>query len=321
MKRFLALSSVMMFLGGIAIPSYVAGDAKVSGSFDIQYRYGDTFKSAGDDGFKIEELYLQVKAELGEGVAGLLKLDGADMNKGKPSHKYVEEAQIIVKNVGGSPLTIVFGKDEMPFGQDYDSFQFDSLVHEFEIDKVWGLNCGYKIDGLGKVEAAVWEQDFTGTVSIYENITARLTVKAVENLTAKISYAKLKNPATDGKDETRISIGAVYKYQGLVAHGEYTLQENPLKRIKADKGRGEKPNLITIGAEYSFSDLPWKVKARYEIYDDDDSAKDTIEGAYVIGVDYKLGKKTKLMVEYQNVLGEGAEEDKADIGVGVKAKF
>jgi len=75
-----------------------------------------------------------------------------------------------------------------------------------------------------------------------------------------------------------------------------------------------------VGVDYTATDR-WKVKARYEKYDDDDSATDTIEGAYVVGADYKLGENTALMIEYRNVMGEGTEKDKTDIGIGIKTKL
>lgn len=44
-------------------------------------------------------------------------------------------------------------------------------------------------------------------------------------------------------------------------------------------------------------------------------------GAFHTSLDYKIGEKTSLMLEYQNKIGEGSVKDISDISAGVIAKF
>ncbi|MCK4821042.1 hypothetical protein KA005_35080, partial [bacterium] len=144
MKKVLATAGLFFCMTAPAM----AGDVKISGSVELQYRKSsDKLASEGDDEIKAEELYIKVEKEVADNISAMIKLDGADMDGGKQSstHKYIEEAQVIFKNVADQPLTVIFGKDEMPFGQDYEKFMLSSRTHSFEIDKVWGLHGIYKI--------------------------------------------------------------------------------------------------------------------------------------------------------------------------------
>jgi len=315
MRKFsiTAVFAVLICVAGIS-----ADDATVGGLYDIQYRKGDSYRACGGDKFVINALYFTVQKKLEENVATKFIIDGADMAKESTnaSHKYIEEAQIIIKNVAQLPITVVFGKDEMPFGQDYDKSLFDPLVHGIEIDRVWGLNAGYKVNSLIKLEAGVWEVDGSTNIGISENYTARLTLSLLDNFTVKISFANIER--RDAKDESRVGAGIVYTLGKTVLHGEYVGFDNPVD-IYGGFAVGEKPTLIGGGADVFLTDT-WKVKARYEMVDDD-SPTDTFTGLIHTGIDYKIAEKTSLMLEYQKEIGEGANQDVENISVGIIASF
>lgn len=291
---------------------------KFSGTFDIQYRSGDSYKAAGDDRFIINDLYLQAKTEINENVEGLLKLDGADLAKEttNSTHKYVEEAQIIFKNVLSLPMTVVFGKDEMPYGQDYDKSLYDPLVHQLEIDKVWGLNGTYKLCKNYSIAAGIWEQSTTVDLPIHKSYTARLKCSPVPMLKAEASFANIA--VLNGKDEKRFNAGAIVNVGDVLIHGEYNGFNDNFKTI-AGYTLGKNPSLISFGIDYKINDM-WKLKARHEILDDDITT-DTIEGAYQFGIGYKIGESAALMVEFRNMIGEGATKDLKDVTVGVKVSY
>ncbi len=77
--------------------------------------------------------------------------------------------------------------------------------------------------------------------------------------------------------------------------------------------QGKKSVLISYGFFDFMLNPKWKIKARYEGLDDDDDSADTISGAYQFGIDYWIGKKTALMLEYQNIKGEGTVKDKDEL--------
>ncbi|MBA3065004.1 porin [bacterium] len=296
-----------------------AEDASIGGIYDIQYRSGDSYKATGGDKFDVSALYLTVMKNLDKNIDSKLIIDGADLaseTATQPSHKYVEEAQIIIRNIAELPLTVVFGKDEMPFGQDYDKSLFDSLIHSLEIDKVWGLNAGYKFNDMFKLEAAVWEQAGNTDIGISENYTTRLSLSPMDKLAVEISFANIEQLAA--KDESRVSAGVVYNLPAIVLYGEYVGLDNPVTTLEG-YALGENPTLSCIGVDVPITAV-WKIKARYESVDDDSNA-DTISGVFQTGVDYVIGKNTTLMIEYQNILGEGSVQDVRDISVGIIATF
>lgn len=327
MKKVLTLFALIFC---IAAPAH-ADDVKVSGAVEIQYRSSsDKYKDKGDDKFQPEELYLQVSRELDTNIEGLLKLDGADMNKGTASHKYVEEAQIIFKNIGGAPVTIIAGKDEMPFGQDYEKFLLSSLTHEFEIDKVWGLHGVGKIGGFGSIAAAVFQRDPSDNadVALTDSYTAKVKMnKLVKNLSVEASYAKkgnddLNNPT--GEDEKRMSVAAKFSVAGLTLHAEHTAFTNYEYIDKAE------PTVTQVGADYKAGDFLLKV--RHEIIDCDDLGGvaaagkfDAQENQSAAGVSYFITPKAFITLEYEVVKYDTdldpTKDDTKEVLLGAKVKF
>ncbi len=87
----------------------MAGDVKVSGVVEIQYRNSsDKYEAEGDDKVKAEGLKIKVKKEIADNVEAMIKLDGADMANGKQkdTHKYVDEAIVTFNKIGGAPLKV-----------------------------------------------------------------------------------------------------------------------------------------------------------------------------------------------------------------------
>ncbi|MFH1784767.1 MAG: porin [bacterium] len=280
-----------------------AGDVTVSGAVEIQYRNSsDIYKSTGDDKLVPEELYVQVKKEVSPDIDALIKIDGADMNN-KTGASYtsntVEEAQVIFKNIKGRPLTLVVGKDEMPFGQDYEKFYFSTLTHGFEIDKVWGVNAKYDIDKVGPLEAAVFKKDTTSQTALSSSYALRLTLKNLaEGLTVEGSVAqKGKNKiVATSENETRASVGGKYKKGALTIHAENT-------SIKKSGGTStsKDPSVTEFGVDYLF--VEYLLKGFYESRDDDvdgDQAG-SIKNQYGVGVSHMVSKTVTFGIEYATI--------------------
>lgn len=321
MKKVL---TVLGLIFCIAAPAH-AGDVKVSGAVELQYRSGnDKHRDKGGDKFAPEELYLKVSGELDKGIEGLIKFDGADMNKGGGSHKYLEEAQIIFKDIAGSPVTVIAGKDEMPFGQDYEKFLFSSLTHEFEIDKVWGLHGIAKIDGFGSFAAAVFQRDVSDNADtgLTESYAAKVKMdKLVKNLSIEASYGKIGKdelvPAEE--DQTGVSVGAKFKVAGLTLHAEQTAIKSYKNTDTAD------PKVTQVGADYKIKDVLLKV--RHEMIDDSVDVGGKVDGKETqsaAGISYYITPKAFITLEYEattyddKVIVKGDEKEAL---LGAKVKF
>jgi len=317
MKKIVLTAALVFCMSATAMAE---DDVKISGSVEIQYRSSsDKYKRTGNDEIKAEELYIKIEKEVAENVYAMIKLDGADIDGGKQSstHKYIEEAQAIFKNVAHAPLTIIFGKDEMPFGQDYEKFLISSRTHGFEIDKVWGLHGIYKIDGFGSTAAASFERApaydtasqkyVKPNTGLTDSIALKLKAdKLIKNLSIEASYATIgkDDSVAAEENESRISIAGKYKMGNLGLHGEYT--------TFSDMGhvKGSDLAVIQVGADYKVDS--WLLKARHEISDNNVDNDGSEVNRTVVGVSHYFSKKAFVALEWERVSYDGGGIDDLD---------
>ena len=309
-----------------SFPASAAEDLEISGSVEIQYRSSDDrydadplttnypagyVKQGGGDEIAPEELYIQVKKKLPNDVEALIKLDGSDMDKNKGDENYVEEAQVILKRAFGQPLTFIVGKDEMPFGQDYEQFFLSSVTHGLEIDKVWGVHANYKIKKFGSVAVAVFEHDRGADTKLTESFAVKgETTKLVKNLSVEASIARIGKSGNVEDDETRINAGAVFKLGDVTIHGEAT--------VIANYGNVEDHDyeVRQVGADWRFKKFLFK--GRFEEIEDD--AAVVKENQIALGASYYFNKNTLASVEYEFTKWDG-EDDVDEVLAGIKFSF
>ncbi len=331
----------------------LATEIKVSGDLELYYERSSDIKSADnnddgdfndagdtqdDDQFKTQQLYLTIDGKFDGDTAARLKLDSADIVNGDGkdvNEKIVEEANFTLKNIGGSPVTLVFGKDEMPFGLDYDKHLTDPLQHNFEIDKVWGAHFITKLNDQHKFAVALYEnRNGSEENELTSNYTARYNGKnIVKGLDIEVSVSQEQyetNAEPGDEDEKRTNVGAVYRCNNDMssANFEYTA----IKNIKGDGTRD--PSLITLGVEHKL-DNKHAVWGRVEVADADEATgQDVEENFYTIGYTYAAAKKYTLSAEYSNYNSSDYSEAKdlfvpdnnsysmeSSIKLGVRAKF
>jgi hypothetical protein len=328
MKKLFTLLMVLF----IASPALAEDDVKISGSVEIQYRsskdiYDDAIGSypsnpdngeTGGDVIRPEELYLKLTKKIDKGVEVLLKFDGADMDKDGDDKKYLEEAQLIFTDIGPDGFTIVAGKDEMPFGQDYEKFMFSSATHGLEIDKVWGLHAIYNFKKLGTIAAAVFEKDRAVDTKIEDSFAARVTIdKFIKNLSVEASMARIGEDEAAGieKDETRLNTGAVLKWGDFIFHAERSLITNYGNLDDYDL------DVVHGGVDFKFKDFLFKVR-KEDIEHDFPAVPpgDGEEMKFAAGADYYFSKKVFVSFEVERTKWDVADDTDETL-FGVKYIF
>lgn len=160
MRKLAMVMLAMAFLATISTLVF-GSEFKASGDLELFYENSDEVVGNEDsDQFITNQLYLTIDGLFDGGLSARLKLDGADIvssDGGEVTESIVEEANFTIENIGGSPVTLVFGKDEMPYGLDYDKYLNDPIVHAFEIDKVWGFHGIVKLTNIGNVAAGLYQ--------------------------------------------------------------------------------------------------------------------------------------------------------------------
>lgn len=359
MKKIIVLLTLTAFFVSLGV-SAMASEIKVSADLELYYENATDTGNGGtltedDDRWQTNQLYLTIDGKF-DGYDARLKFDGADMENDGATRNYIEEANFTLKDIAGSPVTVVFGKDEMPFGLDYDKYLSDPLVHAYEIDKVFGIHTIIAIQDIGSFAFALYESrrdvtdvtvggfPITGVApdanELGDHFTARVKIdKLVENLMFELSFAS--EQLNDGdtvfvdEDEEKYSIGAVYKFmEGANVNLEYTGWSSFAGVADYD------PGLLSVGAEYLIDDS-WMVYGRVEhIFEDVPSGlnDDIEEDFYMLGASYSPVKNYTLSLELTNYSSANwktvteslaMEEDPAPgdpelesaIKFGIRAKF
>lgn len=328
MRKLIMVLLALTFVASLSI-SVSAVELKVSSDLEVFYeRSKDVGGIDDDDRFKANQLYLTIDGKFDGGYEARLKLDGADIvsSDGKfVTEKIVEEANFTMNDIGGSPFTLVFGKDEMPFGLDYDKYLNDSIAHQFEIDKVWGFHGIVKLGDIGKFAAAVYENRNGSTPNeVTNNITTRLNLNnLIPNFDLEVSYAT-ESYGTTG-DETKYSAGFVWFFiDPANVNVEYTGFQ--------DKGgvNGYAPALITVGLEYQIEERT-KIFGRYEKILEDVDNVELEENFFMAGVSFAPTKNFTISAEFANFnsinMSDAKDLNVADgtlentILLGIRAKF
>lgn len=355
MKRLAGVATVLIVIGAVAMSGMAQDEdlpkITVEANLELFYELSDDISGEGDnDKFKSNQLYLDFQGEFDNNMAARLLLDGADIVSadGKVvTEKVVEEANFTMKEICGSPITLVFGKDEMPFGLDYDEYLNDSLAHQFELDKVWGFHGMCDIPDVGNIAAATYqhrhslgegETRLSADNEVGDNYSAKLTIDQMTDvLVLNISggsetYSDLSVMDDTGAvatevrdDETRVGAGLIVKCP--VRPANVNVEYIAFSNKGGDPGYD--PGLLTLGVEGRISDK-WTTWVRYEMIDEDtDEAVET--DLWTVGVVYEAAKGYKLLVEYSNfnsanmtdatdlVVADGSLENA--LLLGVKARF
>jgi hypothetical protein len=294
MRRTLLVYAAILF--SLAYTTTAVGtELKVSSDLELFYeRSKDIGGVDNDDQFKTNGLYFCFDGSFENNMSAKLKVDGSDMvskDGDLVTENFIEEANFSLNHLGGSPLTLIFGKDEMPFGQDYDKHLTDPITNKFEIDKVWALHAILDLNNFGNLAAALYERR-SDDYEITDNFAIRLTMnKLVEGLSCEVSTAFESYPE-DMEDEIRYSLGAYYDFpMGLNLNFEYTAFANR-KGVDAYD-----PSLITFGVEYTIA--PVMLYTRIE-HLDADGLDDVEEFFFMAGVSYDVAPKFTISLEGSN---------------------
>ncbi len=327
-------------------------EIKVAADLELFYELSDEIGGVGDDDeFEARQLYVKFDGKFGNDYSARVVLDGADVvgRDGKTvSEDIIEEANFLVKNIGESGIDIAFGKDEQPFGQDYDKYLSDALVHNLEVDKVWGVIARAPFFRLGRIHVGTYQHRHSGADSkvgetlessdkeLGDSYAAQIKMdNLTDSLLAQVScgseaYSDIitTNGTTAREDESRVSVGCLYllgnedEVKGNI-NAEYT-------GFKNRKGMdGYDPCLVSVGGQYDVAEKI-TVWVRYErILEDSDI--DVEKDFYGAGIIYRPSKGYQLLVEYANFntsnlsdasdleVADGAIED--SVKLGVKATF
>lgn len=260
MKKFLVAA---VALSMIVSSACFAAEVTVGGDIEIIYSYitvddGDTKDTSAK--FNTTDADVNVKAVIDENTSAFIKLDVDDIEGGAVSETaLLEEIFLTFKNINGLPLAAKVGKQEVPFGLDYDlgisdpythgssgdsylnsvhdlygSDSADKVDHFGEVDNKFGITLSSSpIDDKHEIEFCVFqnargvdstEEDAQPEDNGFQSYAVRVTSSRLENLKAEVSYISMHQEGANSAsrvDNTRaVSVGAVFNMKPVKVFGE-----------------------------------------------------------------------------------------------------
>jgi len=130
--------------------------------------------------------------------------------------EFIEEAYIEIKEVGGSPIAIIVGKQPIPFSQKVQAmplFMNNPLADSQTINEVYGLTVDMTEGLFGifdQVEISAFETE-KGDLGIgtVDGVSVRLSKMLTDNILLTIGHAELGNNHLESGHERKTSIGLI----------------------------------------------------------------------------------------------------------------
>lgn len=130
--------------------------------------------------------------------------------------EFIEEAYIEIKEVGGSPIAVIVGKQSIPFSQKVQAmplFKENPVANLQSINEVYGLTVDLTEGLFGifdQVEISAFETEKgdlkLGTI---DGVAVRLSKMLTDNILLTMGHAEMGNSHLDSGHERRTSVGLI----------------------------------------------------------------------------------------------------------------
>lgn len=298
-------------------------DVKIGAHIEMDYQFKTeditTTTEEKTANWKTSDIDLNISAKINESTDVFLKLDLDDATTLKPhlQNGLVEEIGFNFKVSGAEGLKFKVGKQEVPFGADWDMAITDAythnsgtgyisdrnkIAHPGEIDNRFGVNAIYVANEI-KVEAMIFQDDggsqetkTSGDIEMNDPGTSgavRLTYKQKGLGEARVSYALQRDDRDLTTVDNATSISLAIKatpIEQLMIFGEYI--------IGSDIGntKDNDVDVFQIGAKYNITDQIHGLVVYDAIDSDLATASDFSKILFVGG--YKMQSGVLFQAEY-----------------------
>jgi len=146
----------------------------------------------------------------------IFKNNEVKFNDGFSIEEFISEAYIEIKEVGGSPIAVIVGKQPIPFAQNVQAmpiFSNNPLSDLQQIKEVYGLTVDLTEGLFGifdEIEVSTFETE-AGDLSIgsIDGAAIRLSKSLTDNILLTIGHAELGNSHLDTGRESRTTVGLI----------------------------------------------------------------------------------------------------------------
>jgi hypothetical protein len=336
-------SFYLLVLAGVLVTFFagVSYAVDVTGGGDIELVYdsynvdnGTTDVSSVD--FGTTDADVNVKIGIDENTSAHIKIDVDD------DGTQMEEVYITFDKVGGSPVSLKLGKQEVPFGMDKDLGIMDPVAHIAEVDEKVGLTlaatpagdspkielCSFQNDTAQDYDPASGEDP--ADTGIFQSYALRLTSTRVAGLFAEVSYINQHREgleelaATNSDDTSAVSVGLDYTFNPVNVYLEYIGM--------TDTGHvdGDDDTILHLGVAYEASPQVTVVVQYGNVTSESDAspAEPSLTTfaltTFALTPKYKMSNNVELALEYASETYDAdiAGVDDIDISsVAIRAKY
>ncbi len=149
-------------------------------------------------------------------LEAIFKDNQVEFNDGFSLEEFISEAYIEIKEVGGSPIAVIVGKQPIPFAQNVQAmpiFSNNPLANLQQINEVYGVTVDLTEGLFGmfdQVEMSAFETE-SGDLSIgsIDGVSIRLSKMLTDNILLTIGHAELGNSHLDSGNERRTTVGLI----------------------------------------------------------------------------------------------------------------
>jgi len=189
---------------------------------DGEINTGGTINTDGDTASNLRGSYVslsvtwkeKIRAVITAKLEEIFKEGGVEFNDDFSIGEFIKEAYIEIREVGGSPVAIIIGKQPMAFGQNVQAmplFENNPLADLQEIDEVYGITVDLTEGLFGifdQAEVSVFETD-AGDLELgkIDGVSIRLSKMITDQWLVTLSHAELGD--NDLGHERRTSVGLI----------------------------------------------------------------------------------------------------------------
>lgn len=196
----------------------------LSFSVDGEINTNAGYSTSSHDNVNLDDSYVslsvqwrdKVKAVVSGKIAEFLKNNNVEFNNDFEFAEFIREAYIEVRDVGGSPVALVIGKQPIAFGQNVQLmpiFNNNPMAGLQEVDEVFGFTVDLTEGLFGmfdRVELSVFETE-RGDLEIgrIDGASVRVSKMLTDQWLLTLSHAELGNSHLSTGHERRTSVGII----------------------------------------------------------------------------------------------------------------
>jgi hypothetical protein len=228
LKKILPLLAFTMALGPTQILAQGSDIELLGGDFRVGYEAeinsNASTSTEGQNSINLRGSYISLNAEwknkvrlvLTAKLEKIFKENKVSFSDDFSLEEFIEEAYIEIKEVGGSPIAVIVGKQPIPFSQKVQAmpiFSDNPVAGLQNINEVYGVTVDLTEGLFGifdQVEVSAFETEKgdlkLGTI---DGVSVRLSKMLTDNILLTIGHAEMGNTHLDTGHERRTSIGLV----------------------------------------------------------------------------------------------------------------